>query len=431
MYLTMVRRWLSTLYLTVWRKGLMRSGMVTGLVLACALVGLTAAYLQHLRGNFHRLKAKISDERQDIAVPRPGGQDAIVLTRSRQIGDSTPQFLSATILPGRGMNVLQITAYIPGAGEVKLLASPSVEGAAEAMTGMGADGSGQASLTMGSAFEVPWADGIWGTISSGDGRVVTSWRGHTMALPAIGSGDAAEGVSGGLMLSEGADSADTTALPDGGEAEANFDAADFGAHWPSKTHVTVTVLLSRRSLELTVVAQNAGDVAEPVGIGWRPRFTILGGNRGQLKLHIPSEMRVGNDRAHGLPTGVLMPVAGTSYDFSMPGGERLGTMDLDDCFVALHQNLLDSGPVAELSDPAENYGVRLTALSSTIEAMRVLAPASADFVSIEPQFNVPDPFGREWAKETDTGMVVLQPGQSTRWKIRMELFSLSDSASGI
>jgi hypothetical protein len=40
-----------------------------------------------------------------------------------------PEFLSVTLLPGRGMNVLQITAYIPGKGEVNLLASPSIEGA--------------------------------------------------------------------------------------------------------------------------------------------------------------------------------------------------------------------------------------------------------------------------------------------------------------
>jgi galactose mutarotase-like enzyme len=83
-----------------------------------------------------------------------------------------------------------------------------------------------------------------------------------------------------------------------------------------------------------------------------------------------------------------------------------------------------------LIDPADNYGVRLAVLSSTIKAIRVVAPANGDFVSIEPQFNVPDPFGREWAKDTDTGMVILQPGQSTQWKVRLELFSLPDRGPG-
>jgi len=46
----------------------------------------------------------------------------------RLMGGTMPEFLSVTMLPGRGMNVLQIKAYIPGKGEVNLLASPSVEG---------------------------------------------------------------------------------------------------------------------------------------------------------------------------------------------------------------------------------------------------------------------------------------------------------------
>ena len=430
MYGSMVQRWFSTLYHRLWRKGLMRSGMVTGLVLLSVLVGLTAAYRQHMRGNFHKLKVKIADERQDIPVPRPGGQEAIVLTRTRQMGDSTPEFLSATILPGRGMNVLQITAYIPGTGEVRLMASPSVEGAASVMTGAGADADGRTSLAMGGAFEVPWADNILGSPSSNAGHVTTSWRGHAITLPSLGSSDL-RAARDGLMLAEPAESVDTTALPDGGEAQAVFNAADFGAHWPSKTQVTVTVLLSSRSLELTVVAQNVGDVAEPIGIGWHPRFTILGGTREQLRIRIPGQMRTEvRDRATGMPTGVLLPVAGTPYDLTMPGGARLGTADLDDCFVALHQELLASGPAAELRDPADNYGLRLTALSPTIKAMRVVAPANEDFVSIEPQSNLPDPFGREWAKDADTGMVVLQPGKSTEWKVRLELFSLSDSGHG-
>ena len=45
--------------------------------------------------------------------------------------------------------------------------------------------------------------------------------------------------------------------------------------------------------------------------------------------------------------------------------------------------------------------------------------------------NYDDPFGHEWAKDEDTGMVVLQPGQSMQWKIRLEIFSLSSTDSGI
>jgi len=422
MYLAVVREWLSSLYHKIWRRNVMRSGWVTGFLLGCVLVGLTMGYRAHMRGNFHKLKQEMADERVDAPVPRPGGQEAVLLTRTRLMGNSTPEFLSVTMLPGRGMNVLQITAYIPGKGEVNLMASPTVEDAAKAMTSTGEDVDGQASLAMGSVFEAPWAGRIWGTPMQG-GHITAAWQGHTMTLPTIASGSSNAVARDGLMLAEASDSVRTAALPDGGDADVFFHAADFGGRWPSKTDVTVTVLLSGRSIDLTMTAHNVGDEPEPIGLGWDPRFAILNGNRGQLRLRIPSEARAEMRGRDKLPTGVLLPAEGTPYDFMKHGGAQLGASDLDDCFVELRQNLMDKGPIAELSDPVNNYGLRLTALSSTIKAMQVVAPANADFVSIDPQFNYPDPFGREWRKETDTGMVILQPGQTTEWKVRLELFT--------
>lgn len=423
MYGGAVRGWFSRLYHTVWRKNLMRSGMLTGLLLACVLVGLALGYRAHMQGNFHKLKAKISTEQQDAPVPRPGGREAIQLVRTRLMGDAMPEFISATLLPGRGMNVLQITAYVPGRGEVNLLASPSVDDAAAAMTGKGADAGGRASLKMGGAFEAPWAGNIWGTPSPAGGRIPMEWRGRPISLPpAIGIADAARG---GLMLARTSDMVQTSALPDGGDAQAIFHAGDFDTRWPGKTDVTVAVLLSSRTIDLTVVATNTGDEAEPVGIGWEPRFAILGGDRRQLRVRIPAESRVEVHGERGQPTGKLLPVAGTPYDFATHGGAKLGTLNLDDCFVALHQELLDNGPSAELGDPEDNFGVKLIAMSPAIKAMRLIAPASGNFVTIAPQFNYPDPFGREWKADTDTGMVVLQPGQSAQWKVRLELFSLA------
>jgi aldose 1-epimerase len=427
MYLAMVKRRFSSLFHGVWRRGLMRSGMVTGTILALLVIGLGIAYRERGRGNLHKLEAKIVAERQDARVPRPGGQEAIVLTRTRLAGGSAPEFLSMTLLPGRGMNVLQITAYLPDKGEVNLMASPSVEDAERAMTGREADADGRASLTMGGPFEVPWANRIDGSASQG--RVSASWRGHTMSLPAAGTGVESSAAKGGLLLLPAAASASTAAMPDGGQAEATFQAGDFGVHWPSKTDVHVSVVLGSRSIEMMVVAHNVGDVAEPIGIGWCPRFAVLDGGREQLRLRVPGRVREVRDRQSGLPTGVLLPVAGTAYDFTAQDGARLGTTELDDGFAELHQELLDNGPIAELSDPANNYGLRLTALSPAIKTMHVLAKADADFVSIEPQFNYDDPFGREWGKDSDTGMVVLQPGQSAQWKVRLELFSLSGGQS--
>jgi galactose mutarotase-like enzyme len=97
--------------------------------------------------------------------------------------------------------------------------------------------------------------------------------------------------------------------------------------------------------------------------------------------------------------------------------------------MGLKQKLLDNGPAVELSDPASGYGLRMTALSPTIRTMCAVAPADGNFVSIDPQYNYPNPFGKQWSGETSAGMVTLEPGQSTEWKIRLELFMLSGSAA--
>jgi galactose mutarotase-like enzyme len=181
---------------------------------------------------------------------------------------------------------------------------------------------------------------------------------------------------------------------------------------------------------MTVVSRNTGNEAEPVGIGWHPRFAILSGDREQATLRLPTAERAEvRDRRKGLPSGRLLPVTGTDYDFTAHDGAPLGSLNLNDSFVNLRQGFMEAGPVAELRDPASNYGLRLTVMSPNIKAMRVYAPTGAAFVSIDPQFNYDDPFGREWANGEDTGMVALQPGQSVQWKIRLEIFSLTGGPS--
>ena len=91
---------------------------------------------------------------------------------------------------------------------------------------------------------------------------------------------------------------------------------------------------------------------------------------------------------------------------------------------------MENGPMAELRDPENDYGLRITAQTSTIKAIRVYAPLDGSYISVEPRSNFDDPFGHQWAKDEDTGIVVLQPGQTMQWKIRLEIFSLSSADSG-
>ncbi len=88
-----------------------------------------------MTGCFGNKAADNAPVKTQMAVEKPpqiGGQDVVHLSRGRSGNGGTPEFLSATLLPGRGMNMFQITAWIPGRGETPLLTSPSLEDAAEA-----------------------------------------------------------------------------------------------------------------------------------------------------------------------------------------------------------------------------------------------------------------------------------------------------------
>lgn len=403
--------------------------MLTFLVLTLLLAVLAFGWHEHRLGQFAQLKKEIGKRPIHDVTVRPGGQDVVQLQRSQLLGGTGPEFLSATLLPGRGMNLLQIRAYLPQKGEVNLLASPTVEEAATLLSGAGADATGAKSLTMGAAIEVPWASRVTGTLTPDGKNLNTTWRGMHMMLPTDAKDTYGTGVAaGGLLLKQTSDSVETNVMPDGGNAQAIFKPGNFDGHWPSRTEITTTVSLSGRAIDIKVVARNTGDTTEPMGIGWHPRFAILSGNRRQMRLRLPQGMRIDvKDRRTGQLSGKLLPVENTEYDFTGHDGAQLGALNLDDVFVHLRTGLLEDGPVAELRDPDSGYGLRITAMTSTIKAIRVYAPLDGSFISIEPQFNYDDPFGREWPKDEDTGMVVLQPGQTTQWKIRLEIFSLNSS----
>src|SRR5271165_261116 len=89
-----------------------------------------------------------------------GGQDVVKLERKPTASGQKPEFLSATVLPGRGMNLFQITANVPGKGEVEVFASPSLTDAAAKLNGGPDDQYGNAAFTFGGAFLVPYPNRI-------------------------------------------------------------------------------------------------------------------------------------------------------------------------------------------------------------------------------------------------------------------------------
>ncbi len=368
----------------------------------------------------------------NVRAQQVGGENVVTLRRNAAVDSSGPQFLSATIFPGRGFNVFQISANIPGMGEVNLMASPTVDEAASVLTDTGADAFGTKSTSFGGAFLVPYPNRILGKLTPDGRNITTSWQGHTLTLPADWAGKnpgAQKHAIHGLIMDQKVDNIMQSTTADGQTVTGVLHAGNFGGHWLSSTDLKFSVALTGPAVTATITATNVGSVAEPMAIGWHPYFSILSHNRQQARLHIPAaKLAVVNNYDDVFPTGQLKDVAGTPYDFNAPEGKPLGDQFLDDNFSILTRT---NGAVnVELTDPEAHYGMRIAGLSPEIKTVQVYAPPTKQFVAVEQQFNFGDPFGKEW-KGQDTGMVTLQPGKSVTWQVRLELFTPAPAAGAV
>src|SRR5690348_13889722 len=83
-----------------------------------------------------------------------GGQKIVTVTR-KVTDQKKPEFTSITVMPGRGMEVLQITANFPGHGNVDILASPSLAESKKMLDEQDTP-NGDLGYRLGSAFLVPY-----------------------------------------------------------------------------------------------------------------------------------------------------------------------------------------------------------------------------------------------------------------------------------
>jgi len=401
------------------------SGRMTPLLIGILCISLALVSYWHFRGQFHVIKEKVGVVDTPDDVPHtngPGGQDAVVLTRAKDDSTDGPQFLSATLLPGRGFNLWQLTADIPGHGTVPLLVSPSVADARTLLAGTGTDANGSGSTSFGGAFLAPFAAPVTGSPATGTGSLQTQWQSQSLGFPSASLGSLFS--TEGLILARGADSVKLSKTQASTSATAVFHAGTFGGGWPSLTDMSITVDMSGNSLELTMTARNIGTDVEPFALGWHPYFAIPFGDRSDASLVIPSNDHIVTDPHTGQPSGAIDSSDSAPNTFDRANGTRLGDLSLDATYLDLNSSILADGPIAELRVPAGGYGIRVIPLTTNIKTLHVVAPSDKNWVSIMPNMNVPDPLGHEWDKLNTTGMVLLQPGDSVVWKVRVELFPL-------
>jgi aldose 1-epimerase len=354
-----------------------------------------------------------------------GGELVVTLYRPQPANPTKPQFVQATILPGNGMNLLQLKAFLPGKGTIDVLTTMPLPDAKKYLE-TDNDSFGNNSFKLGGAILLPYPNRIRGTLSQDGMTLQTTIDGHQVTLPANWKGKnpgAEVHAMHGLILSS--DFKDVKHADGARESIVSgvLHAGNFGGHWLSDTDVYVQMTLRNDALDIVVTAKNVGKEPLPMAIGSHPYFSLPSGDRTQARLHVPAEKRVLVDNYDNVfPTGQIESVKSTPYDFNDAAGKPLGSMFLDECFTDLQRDA-EGRVVVNVTDPAANYGVRIMAFSPDIRAIQVYSPPDKDFVAVEPQFNLSDPYNKKIWGNTDTGVVTVEPGKSVSWHVRLELFT--------
>jgi len=365
----------------------------------------------------------LAGAQDDIEI---GGQKVVTLSR-KAVSTTRPEFTSVTIAPGRGMELLKLTANFPGKGEVQVLYGPDLSSVGltntKQMLDVQDDANGDFGYRLGAAFLFPYPNRIRGTLSADGKTLTTQWNGKTITLPANNAGKlptAEKHAMHGLILKAKADNVKVVKIPGGEMLTAVIHAGDFGGHWFSKTDLDFTITLTGTYLDATVIAHNVGKESEPVSIGWHPYFNFPSGDRSQVKIEIPGAKYATVDNYDNVfPTGKLLPVDGTQYDLRAAGGVALAKNFYDDNWSSLDWK--NGAATVKVIDPAAKYGVSVEGISPLIKTIQMYAPPTQQFAAIEHQFNFADPFSKVW-NGMDTGMVTLKPGQRTQWKVRLRVF---------
>jgi galactose mutarotase-like enzyme len=305
---------------------------------------------------------------------------------------------------------------------VDVLASPDLA-TAKKMLDVDDTPNGDLGYRLGAAFLAPYPNRIRGKLSA-DGKTLTAeWEGRAVNLPAnnIGKLPTAERhAMHGLILKARTDDVSVDDVPGGQEVAGIIHAGDFGGNWFSKSQFVITIRLTAEYVDATVEARNVGVEPEPMAIAWHPYFNLPSGDRTQARVQIPASTVAEVDGYDNVfPTGKIVPVEGTKFDLRTVAGTPLGTNFYDDNWN--HIQWANKAATVRVIDPAAHYGISIEGLSPEIKAIQMYAPPMAHFVAIEHQYNFGDPFGKEWGS-TDTGMVTLKPGQTTKWHVRLHVF---------
>ena len=354
-----------------------------------------------------------------------GGQPVIELSAPEPANTDIPGFISAHILPGRGMNTYQITAHIPGFGPFRMLTSPPLAEIPGHFDNSTEDFMGNRSFMVGGALLIPFPNRIRGTLLDDGRSIETTVGGRKVILPANWASHGGRGekiAMHGLVLKNHAHKLSVEADDASARVTGVMKTGDFDARWIGWSEVTTACTLGSGSFELAVTVANVGNESFPVSVGWHPYFEFPSGRRAQCRVRVPARSLIETtDYDDVFPTGEITSVEGTPFDFRAAEGVPLLDRFLDDCFTDIEFD--DGWFTVELSDPDAAYGLRVRA-NSVNRAVQLYSPVDKNFVAVEPQMSFADPFNETvWKDRPGAGMEVVEPGSSVTYRSILELFT--------
>jgi len=123
---------------------------------------------------------------------------------------------------------------------------------------------------------------------------------------------------------------ETEAAGEDGATFTTVFAADAHAGYPFALSARVSYTLAQDGMVCAFSVTNTGDAPAPVGAGFHPYFTVGAGLIDADTLEVPFESFLEFDAAL-IPTGRVLPVAGTALDFLAP--RSLGVTVFNTCYV--------------------------------------------------------------------------------------------------
>lgn len=178
--------------------------------------------------------------------------------------------------------------------------------------------------------------------------------------------------------------------------------------YPFTLSLAIEYLLADDGLSIRTTATNMGDTALPYGAGQHPYLTVGTERIDDATLRIPALLRLEVDERQ-IPTGRLIPLEGTPFDFLEP--RQIGETRLDTAFTSV---IPDADGLVRVVMQAPNGGRRLALWMD--RAYSYLMVFTGDTIpeagrrrrslAIEPMTCAPNAF------RNGLGLITLQPGQS-------------------